>query len=532
MEGGKAISRTLGSPGASTRAFLNRHADLVALGLIVLVGLALRVAFTLRAPVMIQHDSVAYFRAGYELAHGLGFELTYKRTPLYSFFIAGTVALLGDDLRRLIFVQHLLGLLTAVLTYLLGHALFNRSAGLIGGLSVALSGPLLVAEHYLLAEALFIMLMVAFGLTLVTAVRRARAKPSVVGGHRKSLLPALGLLLLAGLLLGLAGLTRPIGQVGLPVVLITLLLGVKPWRRATLAFLVVGVGLAAVTLPWLGRNYLQHGTWSSDGALGLSLIGRLTRHDDGYFFVPPSDPSGKIRLFTFPDSASPSPASDPLQSGARTTVLRMMANKALPSQIQTRLMREYGWTERQASQAMRDVAFEVILANRGHYVGTTLAEVVHILWGNPETKLWPEEDEYANKTKDDWLESPSIAHLLPSPPAPDSPRRRDAAAIASIFSPYELRWPLLALLVLGVVRGLRSTNRWATGFIILLTLALVAPAAALVGFVPRYRYPADPFLLVLIGAGLTWLVQTTAAMYRSTWTPGSLNRATRKPSTG
>ena len=473
------------------------------------------------------------FAPAHELAHGLGFELTYKRTPLYSLFIAGAVALLGDDLRRLIFVQHLLGVLTAVLTYLLGRTLFSRSVGLLAGLAVALSGPLLVAEHFLLAEALFIMLLVAFGLALVTAVPRAGTRPSGVGVPGQPVLPALGLLLLAGLLLGLAGLTRPIGQLGLPVVLITLLLGVQPWRRAALAFLVVCVGLGAVTLPWLGRNYLQHGAWSSTGALGLSLTGRLTRHDEGYFFLPSSDPAGQVHAFTFPDPAGPSPASEPIQTAARATALRMLGERKAPSRIQRRLMDEHGWSERQASTAMRDAAFEVILANKGYYVGTTLVEMVHLLWGESQsTRFWPADDEYISRTKDDWLESRSIAHLLPSPPDPDSPRRRDAVTLASIFSPYELRWPLLALLVLGIRRGLRSTNRWATVFILLLTLALVAPAAALVGFVPRYRYPADPFLLVLIGGGLTWLVQAVAGLYRSTRIPGSLTRATRKPSTG
>jgi hypothetical protein len=38
--------------------------------------------------------------------------------------------------------------------------------------------------------------------------------------------------------------------------------------------------------------------------------------------------------------------------------------------------------------------------------------------------------------------------------------------------------------------------------LVLTVLALVFPSAALVGYVPRYRYPVDPLLAVLVGAGL------------------------------
>ena len=36
----------------------------------------------------------------------------------------------------------------------------------------------------------------------------------------------------------------------------------------------------------------------------------------------------------------------------------------------------------------------------------------------------------------------------------------------------------------------------------LTVLALVFPSAALVGYVPRYRYPADPLLAVLAAGGV------------------------------
>jgi hypothetical protein len=52
------------------------------------------------------------------------------------------------------------------------------------------------------------------------------------------------------------------------------------------------------------------------------------------------------------------------------------------------------------------------------------------------------------------------------------------------------------------VRGPRGP----TTLLLLTSLALIFPSAALVGYVPRYRYPADPLLAVLAAGGLLALV--------------------------
>ena len=71
---------------------------------------------------------MAYFQVGWELANGLGFDLPLRRTPLYPLFIA-VVWALGEDLRGLALVQHLLGVVTVVAIFFLGRAMFGRLAG-------------------------------------------------------------------------------------------------------------------------------------------------------------------------------------------------------------------------------------------------------------------------------------------------------------------------------------------------------------------------------------------------------------------
>jgi hypothetical protein len=487
----------------AARGSIGRHPDRWALLLLLTVGLAMRLAFTFRAPVFVVNDSVTYFQSGYDLARGYGFDLAFKRTPLYPLFVAGVVYVVGEDLQALGFVQHLLGLVSVALTYLLGRTLFGRPAGLAAGLLIALSGPLIIYEHYVLAEPLFIPLLLGFALAFVLGVRRA----------------SLRWLLGAGLLLGLASLARPVGQAVLLVLPIPLLLGLRPWRAA-LGGLALAAGFGALMLPWMLRNYLENGSFESAGALGQTLVGRITRHDEG--FVLPS-----------PESASP--YADPVLTEARALVLRQMAREARPSAINHRLRTVYGWSEAQANRLMRDVCLEILIDQKERYVSSTLIKTRRLLWGDPEEFFgyhWASRKH--DELRENWQSNQTIAHLLTEPSPLQEAEKYNAFAVINLFSPANppLRWLLFGLLLAGLVAGLRGAARWATVFLVLLVLALVFPAAALVGYVPRYRYPTDPYLAVLIGGGLAALVGFLRRPRRLSLATGGRRLPFQRPETG
>ena len=161
------------------------------------VALALRLAFLFRAPVFIIGDSENYFWPGYQLAREVGFDLDLRRTPGYPLFIAFVVREVGEDLAALALVQHLLGVVTCLLVAMLGIRFWGAWTGLLAGLIVGLSGSLLVAEQYVMAETLFISLATLTIGWLALAIER----------------PRWWALLLGGLLIGVAALTRPVGLV-------------------------------------------------------------------------------------------------------------------------------------------------------------------------------------------------------------------------------------------------------------------------------------------------------------------------------
>lgn len=492
------------------------HPDLVVLAALVIIAVLARGVLLTRAPLFLRRDSVAYFQVGWELANGLGFDLPLRRTPLYPLFVAGVVWLLGEDLRGLALAQHLLGVVTVVATYFLGRAMFGRVAGTVAGLLAAISAPLLIYEHYILAEALFIPLLVLGVLLVVLAMQRGSGRLYVT----------------SGIILALAALSRPIGQALVPIAPLAILahhwggqgdgLGGDPgggrgplWanvRASVQAALVpaalVLLGFAIILVPWSIRGSLTTGRVSGAGAMGQSLVGRIVRHDEG--FVLPR-----------PDSASPH--EDARKTEIRSLILTQMNRDARPSAINHRIRNVFGLTEPEADAAMRDVAVEIFLSQPGRYVEGTLAKFRRLLVGEDERLRTHWATRKDGELRDSWTAEASIAHLYSPPNVVQEREYANAEAVTRIFQPYVWGWLLLPLVVLGLGWGLVRGPRGPTILFLLTILVLVFPSAALVGYVPRYRYPVDPLLYVLAAGGLV----AGVALARRGWArvgPGSARR--------
>jgi hypothetical protein len=463
----------------------------------------LRLAFLYRVPVILTGDSQSHYLPGYDLAFGSQFEPELRRPPGYAIFAAGTILALGEELRSLVFVQHVLGVLTALLTYVLGRLTFGRAAGLTAGLLVALNGALILSGQSIMTETLFTALLVGTLLALLLAGR---------SGHW-------GWAILAGLLLGAAALTRPVAQALVILVpLAFLVYSRRPWPvvRGTM---LVGLGFALVLVPWMVRNLAEHGTLSAAGGLGRSLVARTIKYDEGYFDqsrpAADGDPSassgqalkGEVRQFI---------------RGKRNTI----RNSRSVRSTQAGLMKEFGMTQAESDRWMRVVATEAILERPAYYVEGSLKMAWQIVLGKPKEDAYSER--WVMRSDKDWVEQweSRVDHLLsPSTPA-EQASVETAQWLTELFQPAALGPVLPVLAGLGLLLACATVRPALVPG--LAALGILLASAALDGPVPRYRYPLDP-LIALFAAGAVAVAATWAVRF---WRRRTADSHGREPPQG
>ncbi|MFN8633083.1 MAG: glycosyltransferase family 39 protein [Chloroflexota bacterium] len=465
---------------------------LVVLG-IGLLALLVRLAFSFRAPPFVTNDSLSYLLPGFDLLHGGGFAPILKRPPLYPLFVGGVLSTFGEELRVLVLVQHLLGVVTVLLAYGIGRLLFGPAGAAVGALLTALSGPAIVTEQYLMSEGLFTVLLAAGLLAYLAGVRcgdslveEGFADPGCAGvvatkrpgsGRPRSRVWLLGL---AGALLALAALTRPLAQLVLLGLIVALPVLLPRWRPVLLGALALLLGFGIVVLPWMVRNQLVQGTFAIAGGSGEGLAVRTIRYDQKFDF---REPPGGDQDRT-------------LQRARR--IYRDEAADGSAFELAARLRDELGVSEIEAERLMRTIALQAILKQPGYYLSGTADMLVQTFVGRPV------------RLRQDWLPWRNIAwpervrHLLPSPSAVEERSFGAAERLVTLYDPARLA-PLLAVLALvGSMSGLRR-RRPETLLVGLLVFFMLLAGAALIGIEWRYRFPLDPLVNVLVGGGVAAL---------------------------
>jgi 4-amino-4-deoxy-L-arabinose transferase-like glycosyltransferase len=467
--------------------------DLSALVLILGIALIFRAQFIFRAPMFMQHDSAGYYLPAYELYSGEGFGVGFRRTPAYPLFLAGVLTSFGENLAGVLIAQHLLGAGTAALTYLLGRASFGRLAGLGAGLLVAVNGALIIGEHYLMTEALFIPLLTATLLALIAGAQSGRAR-TLIG---------------TGLLLGLAILCRPIAQVLYPLVPLALLIGrtatsTLPWRQTIRGTLLVALGVAATLGPWTIRTCLTAGECSTTGVMGQAMLARTAYYDTGFVFYDANDPTRG------PDAPRPA---------IRRSIQRAGDQGASGGVIARRLQDEFKLNDAETARLAREMALDVIGRQPLYYLAGTGQMFVQIYGGEFERLRTDWKTQGRRASRDEW--DARVAHLVAASPTPaqEAEFERAEAVVSFWQSVYWRPWlPSLSVVGLGVALLSRGRARWALVYG-LAALLLMLAAAAFDGPVPRYRYPADPYIallavggaLALLGRARVWLARRRPA---------------------
>jgi hypothetical protein len=251
----------------------------LALAIVLAVGIVLRLVVSLvyQPAVMNNADSATYI----QMANGGLFGDPVRTTGYPLFLIA--VHAISDVLAFTITVQHLLGILTAVLLYgIARRAGAPVWVGVVGAAAVALSLDQIVLEHLILSEALFVFAFVATLYACVRALEDPRPIYRAFDSRHAWLIAA-------GALLALAAWVRGVAAPLTPFLLLWILLAVPgSWQRRVANAAVAGVAVAALLLTYFALNESKTGTFGLSQSPGWGLYSRMAPLADCSQFTPPA----------------------------------------------------------------------------------------------------------------------------------------------------------------------------------------------------------------------------------------------------
>ncbi|MEX2650554.1 MAG: glycosyltransferase family 39 protein [Alphaproteobacteria bacterium] len=223
-----------------------------------LVALGVRLAYLWAVydgtPSLLQPDSPTYLMlardfidtGGFNTVTGLGIEPETERMPLYVLWLAAFRAGVGPDALWPVLGQAVIDALTCVLITLIARRIDPRLA-LPAGLLAAFNLTMIAAAGVVLTDTLFLALLAGWMLATVECLER----------------PSTGCAVFAGLLLGLATLTRAMMQFFPPLLALVLLAGaLRRGQRLgpSLGLAALGLGVClAVMAPLAARNLASFG---------------------------------------------------------------------------------------------------------------------------------------------------------------------------------------------------------------------------------------------------------------------------------
>ncbi len=475
-------------------AWLRTHADAVCISASVVVAFGFRASIMFRAPAFVIGDSGAYVEAAETIRTAFSFApLSYIFPPGYSAFVAGVQILLGPDFLAVVAVQHLLGIGTVLLTYAVGRAFLPPLLAFLPALGMATNGYLLMIEHGIYTEALFIPLALLFVLLTVRMLHGGSQGDNTSDAQSSGNLwrsSGLPIVAAAGAALGLAALTRLVIQPALIAVCLLLLVYEGAHRyRTWLRILAFATIFGLVVAPWLVHNWLRYRYVGLSNSLGQQLLVRLWQEEGTYTWANSEEHDPDLRRVL--------------------ALLQASKDRHLSHwEAWQRVGTEFG-TDRTPA-LITAATLDVISRNPAGYLEKTwfrlqrmwrggfAKERVHDLYDQQEllnirSPIFGVHDESAAiaelaGNRVDWITRLFRPDLLP-------PSLTLLLTVVCAVSAIVSRWLRPALVPLGMGVGL------------LLVPVLINADRA------RFHHPAEPFLLLTYAAGL-WGI---ALVLRSVW---------------
>jgi len=189
-------------------------------------------------------DTYMYVTAAKEILAGTFPKTPFGYNPLYYYYLAFCYLISGYNLVFPRIVQFTLGVITCLLTYLIGKQLFNKNVGMLGALLCAVCGTLIFYEGVLLSTALTTFFCCACLFFFI------RGKEKVITKN----------LILGAVCLGLATLSQPNTIVFLPFILLWMFITYKiPKKEIVIKYAIVLLVFFITISPVTIRNCLYGG---------------------------------------------------------------------------------------------------------------------------------------------------------------------------------------------------------------------------------------------------------------------------------
>ena len=193
-------------------------------------------------------DWKEYDLVGLSLASGTGFTIYGMpyliHPPGYPLFLGLLYLLFGHSYAAVKVAQSLLGALTCVIILLIGERVFTKRVGMVAAAIAAVYPHLVYYSGILMSETLFVFLSTVFLYAL--AMLREDLSPRRLA--------------LAGVVLGLASLTRPMLMFIPAVLFCWIWIEFRSTKRALVVMATIWLWMAIVILPWTIRNYVVTGS--------------------------------------------------------------------------------------------------------------------------------------------------------------------------------------------------------------------------------------------------------------------------------
>ncbi len=468
-------------------AWLRTHADAVCITTSVVVALGFRASIMFRAPAFVIGDSGAYVEAAETIRTAFSFApLSYIFPPGYSTFVAGVQILLGPDFLAVVAVQHLLGIGTVLLTYAVGRVFLPPLLAFLPALGMAANGYLLIIEHGIYTEALFIPLALLFVLLTVRMLHGGGGWWTVVA---------------AGAILGLAALTRLIIQPALIAVCLLLLVYEGAHRYRTWLRILVFVAIFGIIVsPWLVHNWLHHRYIGLSNTPGQLLV-RLWEEEGTYTWATSEDNEHKSHgLCKVWRGVCPSERNPDVQR----VLLLLQAEKdrnASYWEAWQRVESEFGTVP--ASALLTAATLDVVARHPTHYLDRTWFRLQRMWRGG-----------FAKERVHDLYDQQELLNIR----SPIFGVRDEFAAIAELagnrvdritrlFRPDMLPALLTLALTLACAVSSLVVQRLRPALVPLgLSVILLLVSVLLNADRARYYHAAEPFLLLTYAAGLWGIV--------------------------